>query len=39
VDGEFIGFVPEKRAAFVERQLRAMKVSEMDERVKFKLIK
>lgn len=33
VDGAFIGYVPRKIAAFIVRQLRAMKVSESDERV------
>uniref|UniRef100_A0A183BY38 DNA-directed RNA polymerase n=1 Tax=Globodera pallida TaxID=36090 RepID=A0A183BY38_GLOPA len=32
-EGDFVGFVPRKRAAFIERQLRAMKVASHDERV------
>jgi hypothetical protein len=33
MDGAFVGYVPRKKAAFVERQLRAIKVSPDDDRV------
>ncbi|KAL3123172.1 hypothetical protein niasHT_010342 [Heterodera trifolii] len=33
LDGDFVGFVLRKKAAFIERQLRAMKVASHDDRV------
>lgn len=33
LDGNFLGYIPQKIAPLVERQLRSIKVDEMDDRV------